>query len=218
MTPRSIRGLTSALLSGLLMTACGGGPEAGLAPSEEPLGTAGSALCSGASVTSLTISGISTYQGEMAGSGNWKVSTATNAVRLEYYVDGALRSSEDRCDAAGGTTNCTGSGPWHFSASGISCGTHTFLVKAYPMVIDSAGNRTTCWDSPKSLSRSVAGDACPPLLYHTLYNPYFSGTYQYTDASNVSRFLFVEKDKTYLICAREGSVNGGPFTKGGPCQ
>jgi hypothetical protein len=207
-----------AVLSGLMLLACGGVPDAALAPVDEPLGTDTSALCAGASVTTLSLSGISTYQKEMAGSGDWAVSTSTNAVRLEYYVDGALRSSEDRCNASGGTTSCTGSGPWNFSASNIACGSHTFLVKAYPMVIDSAGNRTVCVDSPRSLTQTVPGEACPPLLTHTLYNPYFSGTYQYVDYANVTRYIFVNKNQTYYICAREGSVNGGPFTKGGACQ
>lgn len=220
MTPRPIRCLLSALLSGLLLTACGGDPEAGLAPSNEPLGTTEAALCAGVSVTTLSLSGISTFQGVMAGGGDWAVSSPANAVRLEYYLDGSStpRSTDERCNGSGGTTNCTGSGPWNFSASGISCGTHSFLVKAYPMVIDSAGNRTICWDSPRSLTQSVVGDACPRLLTHTLYNPYFSGTYQYTDSKNVSRFIFVPINTTHVICAREGSVNGGPFTKGSACN
>jgi hypothetical protein len=56
-----------------------------------------------------------------------------------------------------------------------------------------------------------------PLFTYTLYNPYFSGTYQYLDASNTYRYIFVDKYSTYSVCAREGSVNGGPFTKGSPC-
>ena len=212
------RSVLHALLSGLVLSACGGVPgEAGLAPAEETLGTTSSAMCSGLSVTSLTLSGISTYQGEMAGNGSWEVSTFANATRLEYRVDGVLRSSEERVGTYNASTN-TYQGAWYFSATGISCGTHNFELKAYPMVIDSAGNRTVCWDSPRSLSQPVAGDACPALFTYTLYNPYFSGTYQYVDAANVTRYIFVEKNKTYVICARDGSVNGGPFTKGSTCQ
>ncbi|HYO68474.1 MAG TPA: hypothetical protein VEU33_20565, partial [Archangium sp.] len=138
MNSRKTTGISmGAVLSGLMLLACGGVPDTDLAPADEPQGTTTAALCAGASVTTLSLSGISTYQKEMAGSGDWAVSTA-NAVRLEYYVDGALRSSEDRCNASGGTTSCTGSGPWYFSASNVACGSHAFVVKAYPMVIDSA--------------------------------------------------------------------------------
>ncbi|HEX5752008.1 MAG TPA: hypothetical protein VFZ09_37665 [Archangium sp.] len=219
MKSRKTTGISlGAVLSGLMLLACGGVPDAELTPADGPQGTTTSALCSGVSVTTLSLAGISTYQGEMAGSGDWAVANPANAVRLEYYVDGVLRSSEDRCNASGGTSSCTGSGSWSFSASGITCGSHNFQVKAYPMVIDSAGNRTVCLDSPRSLSQSVAGDACPPLITHILYNPYFSGTYQYVDSANVTRYIFVNKNQTYYICARDGSVNGGPFTKGGGCN
>jgi hypothetical protein len=135
-----------------MLAACGGAPEeAGLAPVQEPLGTQRQALCSGTSVSSLTISGVSSWGGELAGSGNWVMSGGANAVRLEYRVDGSLRTSEERTGA---------SGTWYFSTQGITCGSHTFQVKAFPMVIDSVGNRTTCWDGPTSVSQAVT-QACP---------------------------------------------------------
>ncbi|HYO52524.1 hypothetical protein [Archangium sp.] len=151
------------LLLGLLLTACGDTSEVRLTPSaKEPLGTHEAELCSDLSVTSLTIQGVSSYQCEVAGSGSWSVSPPANAVRLEYSIDGTPHSVEERCNASGGTSNCTGSGPWYFSASGrsLSSGPHTFQVKAWPMVIDSVGNRTTCIDSPRSLSWSFTHQDC----------------------------------------------------------
>ncbi|HYO58482.1 hypothetical protein [Archangium sp.] len=168
-----------ALLSGLLLAACGGVPEAGLAPAAEPLGTAEAAMCSGISVTSLTLSGISTYQGEMAGNGGWAVSPGANAVRLEYYVDGALRSTEERFGTYNSSTN-TYQGTWYFSTTGIACGSRGFVVKAVPMIIDSMGNRTTCSDSPRSLSQTVT-EPCPTpaVSLHFCYrypDPYTAST------------------------------------------
>ncbi|HYO72883.1 MAG TPA: hypothetical protein VEU33_43165 [Archangium sp.] len=133
-------------LSGLMLAACGGPSEAELAPAAEPLGTAASALCSGSSVTQLSIGGISSYGGEIAGSGSWSVSSGANAVRLDYYVNGVLRTSEDRTGA---------SGSWYFSSTGHACGSHAFEIRAYPMVIDSSGNRTVCVESPRTVSQSV---------------------------------------------------------------
>ena len=157
-------------LSGLLLVGCGGAPEA-LAPSGEPLGTQEAALCSGLSVTTLSIQGVSTYQGEMAGSGSWAVSTGANAVHLDYYIDGMLRTSEER-------RSDTRSGTWYFSYSPVSCGSRTFMVKAYPMVIDSAGNTTRCPASgPMTASRAVT-EACPPTasLSCTFSSPVYNCT------------------------------------------
>jgi hypothetical protein len=147
----TLRSHLTALLSGLLLAACGGVPEAELLPAAEPLGTEQSALCSGLSVTNLTLSDVSTYGGLMSGVGNWAVSLLSNAVRLEYYVDGVLRSTDDRPGF---------SGSWYFSTSGIACGPRTFTVKAYPMVIDSNNNRTVCYDSPRVLTQTVT-EPCP---------------------------------------------------------
>jgi hypothetical protein len=142
------------LLSGLMLTACGGAPEAGLAPTdEELLGTTEAPLCSGASVSTLTIAGISTYLGEMAGSGSWAVTYPANAVRLEFYIDGVLQSVTEQPGS---------SGTWYFSQTGVACGTRAFMVKAIPMVIDSGGVRTTCWTSgPLTRSQNVT-ETCAP--------------------------------------------------------
>jgi hypothetical protein len=134
-----------ALLLGLWLGACGGVPEAGLAPADEPLGTQESASCVGLSVTNLTISGLSSYQGELAGSGSWAVSPGANGIRLEYYLDGVLVSAEEHL----GT-----SGTWYFSGE-MTCGTHTFQVKSFPMVVASNGGRSYCYSAVRSLSQSV---------------------------------------------------------------
>jgi hypothetical protein len=141
------------LLLGLLLSACGPSIEAEPAQTpEDALGYLGSALCAGTSVSTLGLDGISTYQGVMAGSGPWAVASPANGIRLEYFVDNVLRAVEDRLGS---------SGTWYFSLSGVACGSRSFLVKAYPMVVDSAGNRTVCVDSgPRSLSR-VVSEACP---------------------------------------------------------
>lgn len=133
------------LLCGVLLAACGGEPGDVLAPSDEPLASVESELCSGQTVTSLTITGVSSYQNELGGSGKWTVSTGANAARLEYYLGGVLQYTEERVGATG---------TWYASGY-MACGTKTFLVKAFPMVIDSAGNRSTCYGAPKSVSKSV---------------------------------------------------------------
>ncbi|WPB80653.1 hypothetical protein KYC5002_16115 [Archangium violaceum] len=147
----------SLLLSGLLwLTACGVSPEVELTPAGEPLGTRESAICSGASITTLSLAGISTYQGELAGAGNWAVSYPANAVRLEYYVDGTMIGSAERCNASGGLTSCTGSGSWSFSLTGVSCGSRSVQIRAYPMTVSSAGDRETCWSNGQMLTRTVS--------------------------------------------------------------
>jgi hypothetical protein len=150
-----IRSPLRLLLSGLLLTACGGIPETEQAPSEESLGTQESAVCSGLSVSQLNITDLSSYGGEAAGFGNWAVSMFSNAIRLEYYVDGVLLSSDERPG---------NSGSWYFSARGITCGSHTVVVKGYPMVIDSNNNRTTCWGSPTTTSQTVIQDCPTPSI------------------------------------------------------
>ncbi|HYO52644.1 hypothetical protein [Archangium sp.] len=77
----------------------------------------------------------------MAASGDWAVSLGANAIRLEYYVDGAAKYYEERI--------------------GIPCGPHSFQVKAYPMVVDSAGTRTTCSSSPASTGVYSPAENCP---------------------------------------------------------
>ncbi len=116
MQRRQARAFFSVLVSGLWLAACGTAPEPerGFA---EPLGIQQAALCSGTSVSALSIYGISTYQGEMAGNGGWTVSGGANAVWLDYSVDGSIYISEVRT----GT-----SGTWYFSHGGITCGPHLF--------------------------------------------------------------------------------------------
>ena len=80
----AVRSVASLWLGGLLMLGgCGGGlEESGPPPAGEPLGAHEAALCSGLSVSSLSLSGVSTWQGEMAGSGRWAVAGGANAIRL----------------------------------------------------------------------------------------------------------------------------------------
>jgi alpha-tubulin suppressor-like RCC1 family protein len=142
-----------ALLCGLVLAACVGEPESAWDGSEEFLGTQESELCSGLSVTTLTIAGVSSYQHELAGSGSYAVSTGANAARIEYYLDGVLIGADERVGSTG---------TWY--ASGLmNCGNHTFLVKAYPMVVDSIGNRTTCYAAPKQTSKTVL-EPCSTII------------------------------------------------------
>jgi hypothetical protein len=152
MNRNPLRAPLSTLLSALLLVACGDTAETVPAPAEEALGTEEAALCAGLSVPTLTIAGASIYEGLLAASGSWAVSSGANAVRLEYYVNNVLYTSEERT----GT-----SGTWYFSTAGLACGAnYTLLVKAFPMVIDSGGNRTTCWSAPKTTSTNVS-EPCP---------------------------------------------------------
>jgi hypothetical protein len=87
---------------------------------------------------------------------------------------------------------------------------------------DICGSTGTCNGTPVVCPGAAYchGGVCKPysLFTYTLYNPYFSGTYEYRDSTNTKRYIFVEIYKTYTICAIDGSVNGGPYTKGGSCQ
>lgn len=139
------------LFAGLLAVACGGPLETPSEPSSSPLASQESELCAGLSVTSLTLTGASTYQGEMAGSGTWSVSTFANAIHLKYYIDGVLQTLEDRPGK---------SSSWYFSQTGLNCVyRHELRVDAMPMVIDSNGGRTTCTSGGKSVS-TVIGEDC----------------------------------------------------------
>ncbi|MET3979366.1 hypothetical protein ABIB62_001952 [Mucilaginibacter sp. UYP25] len=64
------------------------------------------------------------------------------------------------------------------------------------------------------------GTAAPTACYnHTLSaNQGFSTTYQWTDCSGVVRQQHIEKGGSTTVCAQEGTVSGGPWTKNGPCQ
>lgn len=140
------------LLSTLLLGACGAPLEStSLSPGETP-GQVESALCSGVSVTSLTLGGASSYGGELGAAGTWAVSSFANAVYMEFYVDGHKQAEFDRT---------TPTGTWNHSSSGISCGTHTLEVRAWPLIIDSNGNRTKCTAQGPRVISTTFPQACP---------------------------------------------------------
>ena len=172
-TQKTIRSLTCCLLSGLLLAACGGTAEDALAPAEEQLGTQASPLCVGVSVSGLSIDGVSSYEYVAAGGGSWAVANGANGVRMEYYVDNVLRSTTEYLGTSGG---------WNFSAGGTACGGHNLVVKAFPMVVDSAGNRTTCYDYPQTASAPFS-QYCPPT---TSLSCTRSSTYQVKCTGSVS--------------------------------
>ncbi|HEX5753663.1 MAG TPA: hypothetical protein VFZ09_46165 [Archangium sp.] len=199
----TLRSPLYAVLSGMWLLACGEVPGADPLRSEEPLATETSALCSGASVSNLSLGGMSSYQGELAGGGNWAVNYPANAIRLDYYVNGVWRGSEERCNALGGTTSCTGSGSWSFSMSGMSCGWHSVEVRALPMVIDSAGNRSTCGVTPTTISTSVL-EYCNPTASLSCLRGYSSVVSCSASGSNGTG------DYTpYWFDSRSGSWNAG---------
>jgi hypothetical protein len=138
------------LLSGLLLMACG--PISEEAP--EALGVVESAMCSNSAVTALSISGMTTYQGEMAGSGTYAVSYPANAVWLEYRIDGVVQATEERLGA---------SGTWYFSKAPVACGTRTFSVKAWPRVVSSDGSSTTCLSNASLTASKSVTEACPAV-------------------------------------------------------
>jgi hypothetical protein len=152
-----------ALLSGLLLAACGGPTEAELAPAEELTGTQESAICSGSSVSNLTILGVSSYGGEVAGSGSWSVTYPANAVHLDFYVDGVPRGSSEQQ----GDSNRSGS--WNFSYSPVSCGSHTFEVRAYPMTISSTSVDRCPSSGPLAQSTAFA-QGCPTAALTCSYS------------------------------------------------
>lgn len=163
----------------LLLASCGGAAEEGLA-SGEPLGTTESALCSGSSVSNLTITAADSYGGTLSAYGNWTVAYPGNAVRLEYYVDGSLRSYDERPAYTG---------VWHHSSDGVTCGNHTLQVRAYPMVIDSLGNRVTCLSNgPATVSLSFS-QPCPSAWLSCL-----------------------RTSSTSITCTGSSSGGTGPFT------
>jgi hypothetical protein len=145
----------NALLSGLLLAACGGPTEQGLAPSEDSLGTQESALCSGASVSALTVSSFNTYGGLASGGGTWAVTFPANGIHLDFYIDGVKRGEQDL------QGDSSRSGSWSFSYSPVSCGTsHTLELKAYPLSFLSSGIERCTTASPASASATFS-EACP---------------------------------------------------------
>ncbi len=183
-----VRSPLTGLLSGLLLTACGGVPETSMDLSEEPLGTKQAAICAGLSVTQLSSLDSSSYGGVASAVGSWAVSLFSNAIHLDYYVDGVLRSSDERPG---------NSGTWYFSASGITCGTHAVQVKAYPMVIDSNNNETVCWDSPQTLSLEVTQDCPTASLSCTRVGSYANCTGSGTGGTGGYTLFWQYEEDTY---------------------
>ena len=181
------RSSLSAVLSGLLLTACGGAPEDEMGAFEEPTGTRESAMCSLMSMNQVGVSGISSYGGVLAGAGTWTTSTFANGALLVFYVDGVERSRQELSgtyDSAAGVYR----GTWSFSASGITCGSHTFQVKAYPMNVDSSGQKEICTGNTPQTSTQTVAQACA------------------TAALSCSRV------STSLSCTGSASGGTGPYT------
>lgn len=149
------------LLSGLMLTACGGPMESEPTPAETPapaeeLGTQESASCTGSSVNGLAISGFSSYGGEAAGGGTWSVTYPGNAVHLEYSIDGVVTGQAEVL----GDANRAGS--WSASYKPVSCGTqHVFKVRAYPMTIASSGEKFWCPGSGVQERTWYFSEPCP---------------------------------------------------------
>ncbi len=192
-----VRSSLPVLLSGLMLAACGGAPENGLAPSEEALGTREDSLCAGASVSSLTILDFSSYDGVAAGYGEWAVTYPANTIHLDYYVDGVLRAVQElRSD--------TRSGIWNFSYSPVSCGPHTFEVKAYPMIIDSLNNVTHCPTSGNKTRTQSFANACPDMfIWPKRANQYGQQDEIWKTTTNGNRF-----------CQEEGYASMASYTVG----
>jgi hypothetical protein len=144
-----------ALLSGLLLTACGGPAEEAPTAAEAPLGTEASALCTGATVSSITISSVTAFGGEASGSGTWSVTSPANGIHLEFYIDGIKRGEQQ----LRGDSNRAGT--WSFSYRPVACGgSHTLVLKAYPLSILSTGVDRCETSSPASASAAFS-EACP---------------------------------------------------------
>ena len=145
----------NALLSGLLLAACGGPTEEGALLSDERMGTRSSALCSGASVSSLTISSFGSYGGEASGGGTWSVTSPANGIHLEYYIDGVKRGEQDIQGNSGRAGN------WSFTYRPVSCGqSHSLMLKAYPLSFLST-SIDRCETSGPSSASATFSEACP---------------------------------------------------------
>ena len=62
--------------------------------------------------------------------------------------------------------------------------------------------------------------ALPIVCYHyTLTtNQGFSTTYQWTECNGVVRTQHLDVGQSTTVCAQDGTVSGGPYTKGTVCQ
>jgi hypothetical protein len=151
MQRESIRWTFRALLAGLMLTGCGGAPEEELAD----LGTRESAICSGSSVSNLTISNATSWGGELVAIGDWTVTYPANGVHLDFYVDGVLRGQAER------EGDVNRSGTYNFSYSPVGCGSHTFEVKAYPMTFASGQATDWCPTSGPQAKSTAFSQSCP---------------------------------------------------------
>lgn len=178
-----IRSPLCAVLSGMMLMACGGPEETGLAQAED-LGTQESAICSGSSVSTLSSSGFSSWGGEAAGAGSWTVAYPANGIHVDYYIDGALRGSSDI------QGNASRSGSWNFSYSPVSCGSHKFEAKGYPITLHSNGTIDRCPSSgPKTL------------------------TVNFTQACASASLSCSRTSSTYVTCTGSASSGAGaPYT------
>jgi hypothetical protein len=158
------RSVLRALLSGVMLAACGGMPEeTGMVPAEETQGTQEAALdCSGVSVNMLTIDGMSLWDGVLSGGGRWSVVYPANGVKLSFYIDGALRGEQ----TLKGDANRSGS--WNFNDSPISCGTHTFEVRASPAIYDSSSTAPGVCQAGSTSRTYTVSQPCPPPLTDSL--------------------------------------------------
>ncbi|MET0401461.1 MAG: hypothetical protein ABW123_03620 [Cystobacter sp.] len=147
------------LLSSLLLSACDPSGDVSSPAPEEALGHTGSALCEGATVSTLSFEGASSYAGVLGAMGKWSV-TSANSIHLKYFLDGRpLATSNLRVDAQPG--NQAPPYNWQHSSSGVSCGSHTFQVQAWPRVVTSGQEDTTCLaQGPKVISMPITQD-CP---------------------------------------------------------
>ncbi|WPB82007.1 hypothetical protein KYC5002_23195 [Archangium violaceum] len=201
-----IRSVLRALLSGLMLSACGGMPdEVGLAPAGETLGTQEAALdCAGASVTTLNIGGMSSWGGVLSGGGNWSVTYPANGVKLSFYVDGVWRGDQ----TLQGDANRSGS--WSFNDSSISCGSHTFQVRAYPAIYDSSGNPPgTC--ATGSTSKTFAfTQGCPTANLSCTQIPY-SASCTGSGSGGTGGYTHFMQD----VYTENGVTNANPWREGG---
>jgi len=174
----------NALVSGLLLAACGGPLEEGPLSSDVLLGTQGSALCSGASISSLAISSFHAYGGEASGDGTWSVTFPANGIQLDFYIDGVKRGEQQL------KGDSSRAGTWSFSYRPVSCGeSHTLELKAYPLSILSTGVERCETSSPASTSATFS-EACP-----------------------TSTLSCARASTTQITCTGNGSGGtGGPYT------
>lgn len=117
--------------------------------------------------------------------GSWQVAYPANAVFLEYYIDGVRYDYGDH--TPDDPINRTGS--WHFSHQGIACGSHTFEVRAWPLVLSSTGRDVCGPSASKTLSQSFS-EACP-----------------------IGALSCARSSTTSITCTGNGSGGtGGPYT------